>query len=128
MTPAISTIAQGSARPLDLARIVSTIWSAPPESASSLPRIAPSAMRTPVPATVEPMPLVKPAIALSSGAPATAPSTSEPMVRERKACSLNLVISRTMAAMPASTAMPSCAWPAEVIGAAASAASISTLR
>ena len=32
--------------------IVSTIWSAPPESASSLPNMAPSAIRMPTPATV----------------------------------------------------------------------------
>lgn len=90
-----------------MARIVSTIWSAPPESASSLPRIAPSAMSTPTPATVDPSPVVKLTIALSSGAPANAPSASEPMVSARKACTLNLVMSTTMTAMPASTAMPS---------------------
>ncbi|GAA2934679.1 hypothetical protein GCM10020221_33060 [Streptomyces thioluteus] len=128
MTPAISTIAQGMARPPAFARIVSTIWSAPPESASSLPSIAPRAMRTPTPATVEPSPVVKEVIALSSGAPAEAPSTNDPMVRARKACSRNRVIRRTMTAMPASTAMPSCAWPADVIGPAGAAASISTLR
>ena len=107
ITEAISTIAQGIERPPALARIVSTIWSAPPESASILPRIAPSAISTPTPATVEPSPAVKLVIALSSGAPAKAPSASDPMVSARKAWSLNLVMSRTMTAMPASTAMPS---------------------
>ncbi len=109
MMPAISTIAQGMAFPPAFARIVSTIRSAPPESASSLPRTAPSAIRTPVPATVVPSPVEKLAMALSSGAPATAPSASEPMISDRKACSLKRVMSRTMTAIPARTAMPSCA-------------------
>lgn len=66
--PAISTIAQGIAFRLALARIVSTIWSAPPESASSRPRTAPSAISTPVPATVVPRPAEKLVMTLSSGA------------------------------------------------------------
>jgi hypothetical protein len=37
--------------------IVSTIWSAPPESASSLPNIAPRAIRVPTPAAVLPKPV-----------------------------------------------------------------------
>lgn len=69
--PAISTIAQGIAFRLALARIVSTIWSAPPESASSRPRTAPSAISTPVPATVVPRPAEKLVMTLSSGAPAS---------------------------------------------------------
>lgn len=64
-------------------------------------------MSTPTPATVDPSPVVKLTIALSSGAPANAPSASEPMVSARKACTLNLVMSTTMTAMPASTATPS---------------------
>ena len=44
---------------------------------------------------------------LSSGAPAKAPSASDPMVSDRNAWSLNLVMSSTMTAMPAKTAMPS---------------------
>ncbi len=107
MTEAISTIAHGMVRPFALARMVSTIWSAPPESASILPRIAPRAISTPTPATVEPSPALKLVMTLSSGAPANAPSASDPMVSDRKACSLNLVMSRTMTAMPARTAMPS---------------------
>ncbi len=107
ITEAIRTIAHGIDRGLAFARMVSTIWSAPPESASSLPRIAPRAIRTPTPATVEPSPVLKLVMTLSSGAPANAPSASEPMVSARKACILNLVMSRTMTAMPASTAMPS---------------------
>lgn len=53
---AMSTIAQGMLRLLAFARMVSTIWSAPPESARSLPRIAPSAISTPTLAVVEPSP------------------------------------------------------------------------
>ncbi len=86
--PAISAIAHGSRFARVRARIVSTIWSAPPESASSLPRIAPSAIRVPTPATVAPRPVVKLVIVLASGAPAIEPSTPEPMVRARKACIL----------------------------------------
>jgi len=45
-------------RVLDRPMIVSTIWSAPPESASSLPNIAPSAISVPTPAAVSPKPFV----------------------------------------------------------------------
>ncbi|CAK7282163.1 hypothetical protein SGPA1_20129 [Streptomyces misionensis JCM 4497] len=127
ITEAMSTIAHGIARPPALARIVSTTWSAPPESVSSLPSVAPSAISTPVLATVEPSPVVKLVSTLSSGAPAAAPSASDPMVSARKACSLNLVMSRTITTMPTRAAMPNWACPEEVIGGGASAASISTL-
>ena len=53
-----SAIAHGSIRPLALPTMVSTIWSAPPESASSLANIAPSAISEPTPAAVEPKPAV----------------------------------------------------------------------
>jgi hypothetical protein len=56
---------------------------------------------------VVPRPALKLVSTLSSGAPAIAPSVSDPMVRARKACSLNFVMSRTMTAMPARTARPS---------------------
>ena len=52
MIAPIAAIDHGSIRGLDRPTIVSTIWSAPPESASSLPNIAPSAISTPTPATV----------------------------------------------------------------------------
>ena len=47
-----SAIAHGSVRGEAWPTIVSTIWSAPPESASSLANIAPSAIRMPTPAAV----------------------------------------------------------------------------
>lgn len=106
MIEAMRTIAHGMAPRLAFARMVSTIWSAPPESASSLPRMAPSAMSTPTLATVEPRPAVKLAIVSAGAAPAKEPSARDPMVSARNACILSLVIRRTMTAMPASTAMP----------------------
>src|SRR5690606_27886491 len=127
MTEAISTMAQGIARPLAFARMVSTTWSAPPESASILPRVAPRAISTPTLATVEPSPARNRRMALSSGAPGRGPGARDPMVSARRAWSLYLVMSRTLTAMPARTAMPSSAWPAAVIGSGAPAASISTL-
>lgn len=58
MSAPTSAIAHGSVRVLDRPMIVSTIWSAPPESASSLPNIAPSAISVPTPAAVSPKPFV----------------------------------------------------------------------
>ena len=52
-----SAIAQGRVRVLERPMMVSAIWSPPPESASSLPNMAPSAMRVPTPAAVSPKPL-----------------------------------------------------------------------
>ena len=60
--------------------MVSTISSAPPESARSLPNIAPSAIRVPTPAAVLPKPLVKLSTASVIGTPATAATASEPTV------------------------------------------------
>ena len=80
--------------------MVSTISSAPPESARSLPNIAPSAIRVPTPAAVLPKPLVKLSTASVIGTPATAATASEPTVRPRKGWTLNLVISRMISAMP----------------------------
>ena len=111
-------IAQGSVRALDRSTIVSTISAAPPESASSLPNIAPSAMSTPTEATVAPTPAEKLSTVLDSSAPATAPVRIEPMVRARNGCTLSQVISTTITAMPISAAATS--WPplASVIGSA----------
>jgi hypothetical protein len=55
-TPAI---AQGRARLEARPTMVSTIWSAPPESASSLANIAPRAISAPTPAAVVPNPVAK---------------------------------------------------------------------
>ena len=54
-----NAIAHGSIRGDACPTMVSTISSAPPESASSLANIAPSAIRMPTPAAVEPNPSAK---------------------------------------------------------------------
>ena len=66
MSAPTSAIAHGSVRVDERPTMVSTIWSAPPESASSLPNIAPSAISVPTPAAVEPNPLLKLVIAASA--------------------------------------------------------------
>ncbi len=106
-TAAISAIAQGSAFVRDRDSTVSAMMFAPPESASSLPSIAPRPISRPTPATVAPKPVEKLLSSLSNGAPATAASRPEPRVRARKGCSLSLVISSTMAPMASSTATSS---------------------
>ena len=58
MIAPMRAIAHGSDRGVECPTIVSTIWSAPPESASSLPNIAPRAISMPTLATVSPTPLV----------------------------------------------------------------------
>lgn len=55
-TPAI---AHGRARREDRLTMVSTTWSAPPESARSFANIAPRAMSRPTLAVVEPKPVEK---------------------------------------------------------------------
>ena len=111
-----SAIAHGRVRALERSTMVSTISDAPPESASSLPNIAPSAMSTPTEATVAPTPVEKLSTALDSSAPATAPVMIEPIVSARNGCTLSQVISTTMTAMPISAAAIS--WPplASLIG------------
>ena len=49
-------IAHGSIRSLARSTMVFTSWSAPPESASNLPKMAPRAIRVPTDATVLPTP------------------------------------------------------------------------
>ena len=90
---------------LDRPTIVSTIWSAPPESASSLPNIAPSAISVPTPAAVSPKPLGKLAMVVGDRQPGDGADTREPMVRLRNGCTLNQVISTTIRAMPTSAAV-----------------------
>src|SRR5690242_5489445 len=98
--------------------MVSTIWSAPPESASSLPNIAPSAISAPTPDAVSPKPLPKLFTVSAIGRPAMAPTSSEPRVRLRNGCTFSQVISTTISAMPASAAGTS--RPLDACGAAAS--------
>ena len=57
MTAPMRAIAHGRVAGDALDTSVSTISSAPPESASNLPMIAPRAMRTPTDATVDPTPV-----------------------------------------------------------------------
>ena len=102
-----AAIAHGSARGEALPTMVSTIWSAPPESASSLPNIAPSAISVPTPAAVVPKPVVKLAIATVRSTPATMPTVRAPRVSARNGCSFAKVISATMTAMPISAAATS---------------------
>ena len=83
-TKAMSAMAQGSPGPEVLSRIVSTIWSAPPESMRSLPIMAPKAMSVPTPPIVEPRPAVKAVKVSASGIPAARARTAEPRVRARK--------------------------------------------
>ncbi len=106
-TAAISAIAHGSALRLERARTVSAMMFAPPESASSLPSIAPRPISRPTPATVAPKPVEKLVSSLSNGAPATTASRPEPRVSARNGCSFSLVISSTMAPMLSSTATSS---------------------
>ncbi len=117
MSAPTSAMAHGSVRVDERPTMVSTIWSAPPESASSLPNIAPRAINVPTLAAVEPNPLLKLVIAASSAIPATAATTSEPIVSARNGCTENRVIRTTMTAMPTSAAMTS--WAPFAGGAAA---------
>ena len=103
-----SAIAHGSVAGLDRPTIVSTIWWAPPESASSLPNIAPSAIRLPTPAAVSPKPVLKLAVTSSRSSPATTPTTYDPMVSARKGCIFSQTISTTTTAIAATAARISC--------------------
>ena len=97
---AISAIAQGSPAGPTRPMIVSTIVSLPPESASSLPTIAPSAINSPTDPTVAPNPRVK-LLTMSRGAtPATAPITAVPSISARNGWNFARVINSTTAAMP----------------------------
>src|ERR1019366_3965474 len=78
-----NAIAQGSVRALDRLTMVSTIWSAPPESASSRPNIAPRAISVPTLATVDPTPAPKLTSVSLSCTPASPPTAIEPIVSER---------------------------------------------
>ena len=89
---AIRAIAQGSPAGPTRPMIVSTIVSLPPESASSLPTIAPSAINRPTDPTVAPNPRVK-LLTMSRGAtPATAPITAVPSISARNGWNFARVI------------------------------------
>ncbi|GAA4602509.1 hypothetical protein GCM10023107_60600 [Actinoplanes octamycinicus] len=111
-TPAI---AQGSAAPETPATIRRTMPSAPPDSASSTPIIEPSAISTPTLPVVLPSPVVNEVTTLPGAAPATRPSTPEPVIRARNGCHLAQAIRRTTAAMPRTAATISWPVPASVM-------------
>ena len=103
--------------------MVSTISSAPPESARSFANIAPSAMRMPTLAAVLPNPSVNDASTVVKDSPATTPTANPPKIRPRNGCSFTTVMSRTMTAMP--TANASANRGVEATGSASSGASAS---
>ena len=103
-----SAIAQGRARGDACPTMVSTISSAPPESASNLANIAPNAIRMPTPAAVEPNPSAKDLSTFCRSSPATMPTVNAPKISARNGCSLTTVIKTTITAIPARKARISC--------------------
>ena len=93
-------IIHGSALTLDRLTRVSTIRSAPPESASNFPYMAPRPIRMPTPPMVSPKPFAKASTDGMAPRPAAMPTPMAPIIRARKACSLSQVISSTITAMP----------------------------
>ena len=109
MSAPTKAMVHGSAFTLDLLISVSTIRSAPPESASSLPYMAPRPIRMPTPPMVSPKPLANAATDPAPPRPAASPTPMAPIIRARKACSFSQVINSTITAMPPIAAMISCA-------------------
>ena len=109
---AMAAIIHGSPPGPTRPTIVATMRLAPPESSSSLPIIAPSAMRMPTAPAVAPNPATKLLTVSPGGIVATAPSTAEPSIRARNGCTLPQVMSTTTARMPRMQAATSCAFPA----------------
>ena len=101
-------IAQGNIRGDACPTMVSTISSAPPESASSLANIAPSAIRMPTLAAVLPKPLANEVSTVANSSPATTPTVSAPKIRPRKGCSFTTVMSTMITAIPARKASIRC--------------------
>ena len=109
---AIAAITHGSPPGPTRVTIDATIRLAPPESSSSLPTIAPSAMRMPTAPAVVPNPATKLFTVSPGGIVATTPSTAEPSIRARNGCTLPQVMSTTTARMPSTQAGISCVLPA----------------
>jgi hypothetical protein len=101
---------------------LSTIRSAPPDSASRPPIMAPSAMSSPTPPTVVPTPPVKLVIVFSTLNPATMPITAAPSTSGRNGWTFAHVMSSTTTAMPSRAAR--IRWVSLLSGLASSAASI----
>ena len=72
--------------------MVSTISSAPPESASRFANIAPNAIKMPTPAAVLPNPSVNDFQHVGEVSPATMPTVSPPKISARNGCSFTTVI------------------------------------
>ena len=88
--------------------MVSTISSAPPESASRFANIAPNAIKMPTPAAVLPNPSVNDFQHVGEVSPATMPTVSPPKISARNGCSFTTVIRTTMSERPANAARMSC--------------------
>ena len=99
-----SAIIHGSARTLDRPTRVSTIRSAPPESASNLPYIAPEADENADTAHGVAEPLAKAATESPAPRPAAIPTPMAPIISARNAWSLSQVISTTITAIPPTAA------------------------
>ncbi|SVJ78525.1 Uncharacterised protein [Klebsiella pneumoniae] len=81
-------------RSLPKARIrVRAIWSAPPESAISLPSMVPRARITPTKPSTPPKPSWKDLTIFSTGIPEVRPRKPAAMIRAMKGCTLKRVIS-----------------------------------
>jgi len=94
----------------------STISFAPPESASSLPSIAPSAISSPTLPNVVPSPSMKAWRTSRGGTQATTPSTPVPIINARKGWNFAQTIRTTTAAIARTAAVSSWALPASLNG------------
>ncbi len=99
---AISVMAQGSRRSPAQPRMVRTTWSAPPESASSLPSMVPSPTRMPTLASVLPKPASNCLMTSAAASRVPRPTTSEPRISAMNGWTLAQVMRTTMTAIPIS--------------------------
>ncbi len=100
MMIATSAIAHGTIALDAFDSSVSITRSAPPESASSLPSIAPRAISSPTSFRVSPTPSSKLDTTIGSATGAASPTNAEPRTSARNGCILSTTISSTMIAMP----------------------------
>ena len=129
MITATSVMDQTTLLPPALASSVSTTRLAPPESASSLPSMAPRAISRPTSFRTPPTPSSKLLMILASSTPEARPTKAEPSTRARKGWSLNLAISTTISAMPrAATTRSWVSWPVQASTAAGSCLAASEFK
>ena len=107
ISAATPAIAQGSGRGGDPVDDRVDDRSAPPESASSPPIIAPSAMSSPTLPTVAPTPGLKLAIDVADGHAGDQAEHAEPRISARNGWTFSQVISTTTTAMPSRAARTS---------------------